>query len=174
MYNKVDSFLQRKRVNNVMHNREISHASLRLAVSIMLLLILSSCTAGLRKAPGNDDGTISRQEAVEKYGVEIVAVRRSAADAIIDIRYTVVDSDKAEFMMDRTLDAYLLDQSTGKVVEVPNTSRIGPLRQTMRFGKPEAGRTYFLLFGNPDQLMRKSSLVTLMVGEMKIRDLEVE
>ena len=145
-----------------------------LAAGALALTLLAGCSAGLRKTPGHGDGTISRQNAVEKYGVEIVAVRRSAADAIIDIRYTVVDADKAEFMMDRTLDAYLLDQASGKVVEVPNTSRIGPLRQTMRFGKPETGRTYFMLFGNPNQLMRQGSLVTLMVGEMKIRDLEVE
>ena len=150
---------------------------MRLAVGTMILLLLTGCAAGLRKSPGHDlhdDGTLSREQAGERYGVEIVAVRRSAADAIVDIRYTVVDSDKAAFMMDRTLDAYLLDQASGTVVEVPNTSRIGPLRQTMRFGKPEAGRTYFLLFGNPDHLMRQGSLVTLTVGDMKIRDLEVE
>ena len=124
-------------------------------------------------APAADD-SVARSDTVEQFGIEITSIRRSAADSIIDVRYKITDEDKAEFMMDRTKEAYLLDQSSGKVVAVPDTARIGPLRTTMRFGKPTEGRTYFILFGNPEQMIRPGSKVTLIVGGMKVRDLVVE
>lgn len=151
---------------------------------LVCLMLLAAAAAGCATAhrqqlaaePATEpaDDSVTRSETVERFGIEITSIRRSAADSILDVRYKIADEEKAAFMMDRTKDAFLLDQKSGKVVAVPNTSRIGPLRTTMRFGKPTAGRTYYILFGNPEQMIGQGNKVTLIVGDMKVRDLVVE
>jgi hypothetical protein len=148
----------------------------KLACLILLVAGAAGCAGAHRRqtATGPDDGSVTRSDTVEQYGIEITSIRRSALDSIIDVRYKITDEDKAAFMMDRTKDSFMLDQASGKVVAVPDTSRIGPLRTTMRFGKPTEGRTYFILFGNPGKVIYQGSKVTLIVGDMKVRDLVVE
>ena len=152
----------------------------RLACVVLLAAAVTGCATAHRQQPATEpatepaDDSVTRSETVERFGIEITSIRRSAADSILDIRYKIADEEKAAFMMDRTKDAFLLDQESGKVVAVPNTVRIGPMRTTMRFGKPTKGRTYYILFGNPEQMIGQGSKVTLIVGDMKVRDLVVE
>jgi hypothetical protein len=48
---------------------------------------------------------------------------------------------------------------------------VGALRQ--KTIKPEAGRIYFILFGNPN-VVKEGSKVTLVIGDVKVENLTVE
>jgi hypothetical protein len=66
---------------------------------------------------------------------------------------------------------YLIHQESGKVLAVPVTSKIGPLRSS---NKPQQGRTYWMFFGNKTKLVQKGDRVTVVIGEFRAEDLVVE
>jgi hypothetical protein len=110
----------------------------------------------------------------ERWGVEIVAIRPSAADNILDFRYRVLDPEKATFLVDRTIKAYITDQKTGRTGAVPVTAKVGPLRQTLRAGPPPKDRILFILFANPDRAVRSGDKVTVTIGDLQVTDLVVD
>ena len=110
----------------------------------------------------------------EKYGIAVQSPRLSANGYLVDFRYRVVDPEKALPLVERTNKAYLLHQPSGKALGVPEAPTIGPLRQTAKFGKPEAGRVYFVLFGNESRLVKAGDRVTVAIGEFRAPDLVVQ
>lgn len=104
-------------------------------------------------------------------GIDILGVRRSAAGYMLDLRYKVVDPEKAAPLVDRKVHPYLLDQDSGARLFVPSSAKIGPLRQTS--GKPVAGQTYFALFANPGRYVEAGRKVTLVVGDRRVENLAV-
>ncbi len=70
----------------------------------------------------------------EKWGVKVESLRVSAAGNLIDFRYRILDPEKATHLVDRRNKAYMIDQASGKVLSVPTTAKVGPLRQTVRYG----------------------------------------
>jgi hypothetical protein len=123
-------------------------------------------------APGTEpDSNISKME--EKWGIRPESLRLSAADHMIDFRYRVTDPEKAvKITSDPKLSTYLLDQASGVKLAVPNTPKVGALRQTTK--KPEADRIYFTLFGNVPNLVKTGSKVTVVMGDYRAEDLVVE
>lgn len=115
--------------------------------------------------------TTPLSEVAERWGVEILSLRLTAAGNMIDLRYRIVDPDKAVFLVDRTIKAYLLDQESGRAVGVPNTAKVGPLRQTTKYGKPPADRVFFMLFANPGRVIEPGSKMTLAVGDLRVENL---
>jgi len=110
-------------------------------------------------------------EVTERWGIEIVSLRLTAEGNMIDLRYRIVDPDKSAFVVDRTNKAYLLDQASGRAVGVPNTAKVGPLRQTTKYGKPPVDRVFFMLFANPGRFIEAGSRLTLAVGDLRVENL---
>jgi hypothetical protein len=50
-------------------------------------------------------------------------------------------------------------------------TKVGLLRSK---GKPEAGRDYFILFGNTGGVVKKGNMVTVVIGDFKVENLVVE
>ena len=110
----------------------------------------------------------------DRWGIEIVAIRLSAAGHMMDFRYRVVDPDKAIPILDFKIKPYLIDQKSGAKFEVPTTAKVGSLRQTTRSGKPQVNRVYFVLFGNPGRSVKAGDKVTVVIGEFRAEDLTVQ
>jgi hypothetical protein len=106
-----------------------------------------------------------------KWGIEIASVRISAAGNMVDFRYKVIDAGKAASLFERTTKPHLIHQSTGKVLTVPRTAKVGPLRSS---DKPQEGRTYWMFFGNLPKLVKPGDKVTVVIGAFKAEDLVVE
>ncbi len=113
--------------------------------------------------------TLSEPET--KWGIEIIALRPTAAGHMLDLRYRVTDPVKARDILDKRQKAYIVDQKSGKALPVPVT-KAGPLRQTTL--QPEAGRIYFVLFSNPAGLVKEGSNVTVIIGDFSLEDIPVE
>lgn len=112
------------------------------------------------------------QNQKERWGVEVVGVHVSAGGYMLDFRYRVTDPEKAMELFKRQNKPYLIDQLTGRKLLVPNTPKVGPLRQTTR--KPEAGRVYYALFGNPGCLVKTGGKVTVVIGDFRAEDILVQ
>jgi hypothetical protein len=130
---------------------------------------LADCRAGapeedLAKVPGLSDPE-------KNFGIQILSLRPTALGHMLDLRFKVLDSEKAKPILDKNKKSYLLDQKSGKTLQVPVT-KSGSMRQTTL--KPEAGRVYFTLFANPGGFVKENSPVTLVIGDFKRGDIIVK
>ncbi|WP_175107885.1 hypothetical protein [Pararobbsia alpina] len=95
------------------------------------------------------------------WGVEIVRLRRVASGYMLRLDFRVVDPDKARPLFDQKVGPYVIDEVTGARLAVPAMENVGELRQT---AKPTADRTYFMIFGNPEKIVKPGGLVTIVIG----------
>lgn len=124
----------------------------------------------------NQDGFIhqtkeQKQALKEKWGIELVAMRSTAVGYMIDFRYRVHDAKKAAPLFKRQTKPYLIHQSSGKALAVPNTAKLGSLRTS---NTPQNGRTYWMFFGNQRGLIHKGDKVTVAIGDFRVTDIEVK
>lgn len=115
--------------------------------------------------------SVQKQELSEKWGVELVAMRSTASGHMIDFRYRVLDAEKAAPLFKRQTKPYLIHQGSGKALAVPNTAKLGSLRNS---NTPQKGRTYWMFFGNNQGLIRKGDKVTVAIGDFRVKDIEVK
>ena len=138
----------------------------------IVLLLLSGCATTAK-----DRDKAAKAEEInieEQWGVRIESIRTSAAGNLLDFRYRIIDPDKALPLVERKNKPYLIDQESGKTLGVPSGAKIGPLRQTVRYGKPKEDRIYFVLFGNPGGFVKPGNKVTVVIGDFRVEDLVVE
>lgn len=112
-----------------------------------------------------------KQQLNKKWGIELVSMRSTAAGHMLDFRYRVLDADKAAPLFKRQTKPYLIHQASGKALAVPNTAKIGSLRNS---NTPQNGKTYWMFFGNHHQLVQKGDRVTVAIGEFRVTDIEVQ
>jgi hypothetical protein len=97
-------------------------------------------------------------------GIKIVSLRPTAGGQMLDLRFQVIDPEKAKGVLDKNKKAYVLDDKSGKSLPVPVT-KAGPMRQTTL--NPVAGRVYFMLFSNPGGMVREGDSVSLLIGDFR-------
>ena len=112
------------------------------------------------------------QQLIEDWGIELVAMRTTAAGHMVDFRFRVVDAEKAAPLLKQQVRRYLVHQESGKVLSVPNTAKVGLLSNSTT--NPQNGRTYWMFFGNHHKLVQKGDKVTVAIGDFRAIDLEVE
>jgi hypothetical protein len=122
--------------------------------------------AGARAVPGLVDQAAA-------WGVAVDGVRLSGRGTLLDVRLRVLDPVAAAPLFDRRIKAHLLHVDTGVAVGVPVPAKIGPLRQTLTGALPEAGRVYFMIFGNPNRTLGAGDTVSLVVGDCRLDGLEI-
>jgi hypothetical protein len=105
------------------------------------------------------------------WGIDIVGVRPVASGLMLRFDYRVVDPTLAAVLTDRQSKPYLIDQASRTALAVPAMENVGELRQIAPL---EAGRTYFMIFGNPGRVVKRGSRVTIMVGNFRAEELVVQ
>jgi hypothetical protein len=90
---------------------------------------------------------------------------------MIDYRYRVLDADKAADLFKRQIKPFLIHQESGKVLAVPETAKLGPLRNS---NIPQEGKIYWMFFGNTGNLVEAGDKVTVVIGEFRVENLIVE
>ena len=147
-----------------------------LAVTLLLsgALTLSApivADASVSEKTGFIQQTKEQKQALsEKWGIELVAMRSTAAGHMVDFRYRVLDAEKAAPLFKRQTKPYLIHQASGKVLAVPNTAKLGSLRKS---NTPQNGRTYWMFFGNHHRLVQSGDKVTVAIGDFRAADIEV-
>ena len=147
---------------------------LALALALPGLAVGASAKSSAASAVSKSsvDKTTVGQSVEERLGVHIRGVRLSAAGFMLDLRYRILDADKAAFFLDHKMTPYLLD-SAGARLGVASSPKVGQLRSTQR-GAIRLDRDYAMLFGNPGRYLQQGSKVTLVIGEQKIENITVE
>ena len=92
-----------------------------------------------------------------------VLVRLSGVGDFVDVRFKVTP----EMLLPGPI--FIQDEKTGKVVTVPAVPKIGRLMT----GKTKVDNTGFILFKNLDKLIKKKSLITLVIGQFKKEHIKI-
>jgi hypothetical protein len=145
-------------------NSRISKVVLLLQV-VLVIVGLSAprlCVSAATEETQFKSSALSEPE--KNFGIKIASLRPTAGGQMLDLRFQVVDPEKAKAVLDRNKKAYLLDGKTGKTLPVPVT-KAGSMRQATI--KPEAGRIYFILFSNPNRMVKEGGSVSLVIGDFR-------
>ena len=113
----------------------------------------------------------SARDLARQWGIEITSIRLTAHNHMIDYRYRVLDADKATELFKRQIKPHLIHQKTGKVLAVPETTKLGPLRNS---NIPQNGKIYWMFFGNAGKLVKAGDKIDVVIGEVKAENLVVE
>ena len=145
-----------------------------LTTSLLPLILVALAVAGVliwRSAPAPAPaspaapGALPASPAIEqRYGVRINMVGVTADGGLLDLRFTVLDSDKAMAMhQDLSIQPYIIDELTGaKIDSSPTMSHKHQLN---------VGLTYFELYRNPKGVVQPGRLVTVVVGDERLEHL---
>jgi hypothetical protein len=147
------------------------------ALALALVAILPGAAQGPAApaaAPSAARRSPARAEAAKELGIRITALRLTAAGYMVDVRYRVTDPVRAKRLVERkSRELFLVDEATGMRLAVPNTPKLGTLRQRPT-GELRTDRDYFVLFANPGRHLRQGDRVTLVAGATRIAHLALE
>ncbi|GAB6906393.1 putative transmembrane protein [Desulfosarcina cetonica] len=155
----------------------LTHKTLRIrqltlaAIFVVASLALATLAGAVAPAPKKNTHARIPASLSEKWGIDITGIHMSAHNYMVDFRYRVLDADKAMALFDRQTKPYLIDQTSGKVLAVPNTAKLGPLRNS---NQPQEGKIYWMFFGNRGGLIDTGSKVTVVIGDFRAENLVVE
>lgn len=139
-------------------------------LNLGLLGLAALLAAGCAATP--DQAALTSPEAVEDPGIHVESLRLTAADYMIDLRFRVTDPERAAPFFSRSTELQLLDPVSGARLAVPNTPKLGRLRQVARKDMPD--RSYFVLFANPGRYLKAGTRVNLVAGDTPVAQLTVE
>jgi hypothetical protein len=104
----------------------------------------------------------------DKWGIVISSVRLTAGGTTLDVRYKVIDDQKASGMHKLQGETYLQDQNSGR--NMSSKAQVQPLvTQEMSEGK-----TYFMMFPNRGRSVRSGDTVTLVIAGTRAENLVVD
>ena len=127
--------------------------------------------SGVTNPLTKDEVTVSEMKRIEeRWGVKIIAIRLSANGYMLDFRFHVIDPEKANPLIGRHAKPYIIDEASGVRFSVPNMPKVGSLRA--KGNKPD--RDYFILFSNPNGMVKRGSKVRVIADDFKVEHLIVE
>jgi hypothetical protein len=103
----------------------------------------------------------------ERSGVKLTQVAVTGGGGLIDLRYQVLDPDRANSLHAKQTPPALVDERTGLLVNqllMKHGVHQGPLK---------LGVTYYLVFNNPGNWVRRGSMVTVLLGNAQIQHVVV-
>ena len=104
----------------------------------------------------------------EKWGLEIKSVRLAMAGKILDVRYQVIDPNKAAGLHKSSGQTFIQDLNSGK-----NLSTRSPA-QPLVSQEMLAGKTYYMMFPNRGGVLKSGSPINLVLGDARVENLRVE
>ena len=137
-----------------------------------LVLWLPHRSGGDAKAAGSavpvawERPAVSAAGLAERSGVRITQVAMTGGGGLVDLRYQVVDPDKADAVHDQRTPPALVDEQSGLVVN-------GLLMDHSHHGPQKAGVKYYLVFNNPGNWVHRGSMVTVLLGDAEVQHVVV-
>jgi hypothetical protein len=106
-----------------------------------------------------------------KWGVELLFVRETSANYMLEFRYKVLDANKAKPLFERQTKPVLTHVRTGAKLIVPTPAKTGALRNS---NSPKTGKVYWMFFANPGKLVKPGEQVNIAIGEFHADGLIVQ
>src|SRR5258708_31800044 len=120
-------------------------------------------------AVAHSDRAANRYQAT--WGVTAMTVRTVPADQLIRFSYRVVNAAKAKPLSAKEAAPQLIDDVSHVSLVVPTMDKIGQLRQSTA---PEEGKTYWMVFSNKGNVVKRGHHVSVVIGEFRADGLTVQ
>jgi hypothetical protein len=137
-------------------------------------LLLPGCAAQPGAVAAGPVTNADALDLADHYGVRIEGLRRTAAGSMLDLRYRVLDAEKAAPLLNGKIQPYIVDEVRSAKLGVPDTPKLGRIRQTARNNTIRTDHSYFVMFGNPGKAIVSGDKVVLYLGPVRITDLVVQ
>jgi hypothetical protein len=147
-------------------------SSVSLYTVFLLIALLQSGCVNSSSTSTSVPPPQSEVKDAENLGIEVIAMRQTSGGFMLDFRYRVLNPEKAMPLFQEEITPYLIDQSSGSELPIIGSTKVGPLRPTSR--DPRKGVAYFMFFGNPGQLVKVGTRVTVVVDEHRLENLVVQ
>jgi hypothetical protein len=102
----------------------------------------------------------------ERSGVRVVRVAETAGGGLLDLRYEVVNPDVAAAIHDTATPPALVDERSGLVI---GQLLMGHVHK----GQLKAGLSYYLVFLNPGDAVRRGDRVSVVLGHARLQHVRV-
>lgn len=118
--------------------------------------------------PEHSQPSAASQSAFEEStGIELVRIAVSAGGGMLDLRYRIVDPDKAAVVHDKKRPPAIIDEATGQSASQPWMPHHGG-------GDPKFAVTYYELIYNPGGGIKRGDRVTLVIGDTRLTHVVVQ
>jgi hypothetical protein len=109
---------------------------------------------------------VSASGLVERSGVKITQVAATGDGGLVDLRFAVVDANKAAALHDPAHPPAVVDQRTGLVVKdlLMSHAHTAPFK---------TGVTYYLVFNNPGDWVHRGDKVAVLLGDARVENVTV-
>jgi hypothetical protein len=105
------------------------------------------------------------------WGIDSLNVKWAESGEMVRFTYRVLDPVKAKTLSNKRLEPSLVDEKAHVKLVVPTMDKVGKLRQTP---PPEAGKTYWMLFSNKGEYVRRGDRVNVVIGSFHADGLVVD
>lgn len=131
-----------------------------------IVLVAAMGTGAVRSSPSKPKArplpvVVSPAGLLERSGVRVVRVAATGGGGLLDLRFQVVDPDRAAAVHDAETPPALVDERTGGAIA-------GLLMGHTHHGRLKAGVTYYLVFENPGSLVRRGDRVSVVLGAARL------
>jgi hypothetical protein len=111
--------------------------------------------------------SVSAAGLAERSGVRLVRVAVTGGGGLLDLRYQVVDPDRAVAVHEKQTPPAIIDERTGLVLD-----RL--LMGHAHHGQLKAAVSYYLIFENTGNWVRRGSEVTVLLGDAQVEHVVVK
>jgi hypothetical protein len=135
--------------------------------SVLWVTHRGGADAAAAKVPANwRRPVVSADDLVQRSGVKVTVVAVTGDGGLVDLRFKVVDPERANALHDPRTPPAVVDEESGLVVHdlFMDHSHSGPYK---------AGVTYYLVFNNPGNWVRHGSTVSVLLGDAQVRHVPV-
>jgi hypothetical protein len=109
---------------------------------------------------------VSAAALVDRSGVKITQVAVTGGGGLVDLRFQVIDPDKANALHDATTPPAVVDERTGLVVH-------DLLMSHSHTGAFKPGVTYYYVFNNPGEFVQRGAQVVVLLGNAQVEHVKV-
>jgi hypothetical protein len=142
-------------------------------IIVLAVLVLVAAGAVTRVWAGDDDirsGTrlVDADGLAAEYGIKVNLLALVAAGGLVELRYQVVDPDKADPLLhDDDLQPALVVEDSGATLVLTSAKH-------HHSTETELGGTYFILFANAHNAIHGGDKVTLVLRDVRLEHLEAQ
>jgi hypothetical protein len=155
----------------------------RLASAAAAALLLAGCAwlsgdgAPAASSGGREVASGEQSQLEDEWGIRLLGIRPSAAGYVLDLRYEVLDPEKATPILQRkySRNPHVIVEKSGAVLRVPFSAKVGSLRQSVRTANQiKPGKRYFVVFANPGKHVESGDQVTIVIGKFRAEHVVVQ
>lgn len=135
----------------------------------ILAIVFFVCAA---PCPAVQDVQTSFAQTVQEWGIQPVSWRVDVRGRTSELRYRVLDPEKALYILDKVERPIVIRLDEGRQYQSVLPARVGNI--DLLKSNPDPERVYFLRIFHPSFPLKKGETVGLKLGDMHIDGLRVE